>query len=159
MGWWRRGIIKLTLQIERWDIMEYRRFNNKLVVRLDKGEDIVESIKELAKKEKIRLGSVSGLGAVNKARVGLFNVDTKEYHSVDLSGDMEIVSLTGNISEMNGEVYLHLHIALGDSEYNVKGGHLNQAIISATGEIIIDVIDGAVERELNEDVGLNLIKF
>lgn len=139
--------------------MEYRRFNNKLVVRMDKGEEIVESIKELAKKEKIKLGSVSGLGAVNKAKIGLFNVNTKEYYSVDLSGDMEIVSLTGNISQINGEVYLHSHIALGDTEYNVKGGHLNLAVISATGEIIIDIIDGDVDREFNDDVGLNLLKF
>lgn len=139
--------------------MEYKKFQNKYVVRLNSGEDIVESIKEIAKKESIRLGTVSGIGAVNKATVGLFELAKKEYHSTELTGDMEIVSLAGNITEMNGEVYVHLHIALSDSTYNVKAGHLNSAIISATGEIFIDVIDGVVDREKDEDIGLNLLKF
>ena len=72
---------------------------------------------------------------------------------------MEITSLLGNVSQMNGEVYLHLHITLADENYNVHGGHLTSAVISATGEIIIDTIDGIVDREFDEEVGLNLFKF
>lgn len=58
---------------------------------------------------------------------------------------------------MNGEIYLHLHIGLFDSKYNIYGGHLTSAIISGTGEIIIEEIDGEIEREFNEEVGLNLL--
>ncbi|HLS52530.1 MAG TPA: PPC domain-containing DNA-binding protein [Tissierellaceae bacterium] len=139
--------------------MEYKRFQDKYLVRLERGEEIVESIEKLAKKENIRLGKVSGIGAVNKATIGLFKADTKEYKSTELTGDMEIVNLTGNISEMDGEVYLHLHIALGDDKYNLYGGHLNSATISVTGELIIDVMEGQVDREYNEEIGLNLLKF
>ncbi len=46
---------------------------------------------------------------------------------------MEITSLVGNISQMNGEVYLHIHINLANEENKVFGGHLTSAIISATG--------------------------
>jgi len=60
---------------------------------------------------------------------------------------------------MNGEPYIHLHIALANSEHNVKAGHLNMAVISATGEIIIEAIDGYVDREFDDDIGLNLLKF
>ena len=58
---------------------------------------------------------------------------------------------------MNGEVYLHLHINLADSTYNTFGGHLNSAVIGGVGELIIEEIDGEVERRLNEEVGLNLL--
>ena len=139
--------------------MLYKKVNNKYVVRLNIGEDIVESVKKLAQEQHIRLGTVTGIGAVNKAEIGLFNTETREYHSTTLEEDMEIVSLAGNISEMNGEVYVHLHIALSNSEYNVKAGHLNMAVISATGELFIEVIDGHVDREFNEDIGLNLLKL
>jgi predicted DNA-binding protein with PD1-like motif len=139
--------------------MEYKRFQNKYVVRLNSGDEIVESIKELAKKENIRLGTVSGIGAVNKAKIGLYELAKKEYHSAEFMGDMEIVSLAGNITEMNGEVYIHLHIALSDESYGVKAGHLYSATISATGELFIDVIDGAVDRVKDEKIGLNLIDF
>lgn len=139
--------------------MDYRKFGSKYVIRLEKGEELVESIKIISQKENINLGTITGIGAVNKAKIGLFEIETKEYHSKELTGDMEIVSLSGNISQMDKEVYIHLHIALADDTYRVYGGHLNSAIISATGEIIIDTIDGYVGRKLNQEVGLNLFEF
>lgn len=139
--------------------MIYKKFNNKYIVRLNVGEDIVESVKKFAQEQNIKFGTVTGIGAVNKAKIGLFNTETKEYQSTILEEDMEIISLAGNITEMNGEPYIHLHIALANSEHNVKAGHLNMAVISATGEIIIEAIDGYVDREFDDDIGLNLLKF
>lgn len=137
--------------------MEYRRFGNKYLVRLERGEEIVESIKNLAIKEEIRLGNVIGIGAVDRAKVGLFIIENKEYRSKEFQGNMEIISLTGNISEMNGEAYIHLHIALCDDSYKVIGGHLSHAYISATGEIIIDVLEGIVDRKYSDEIGINLL--
>lgn len=139
--------------------MEFKKFGHKYVVRLEKGEEIVESIKKLCREEGIKLGTISGLGATNRAVIGLFETSSKEYHSKELTGDMEITSLIGNISQMDEEVYLHIHINLADEENNVFGGHLNLAVISATGEVVVDTIEGTVDREFNEKVGLNLFKF
>lgn len=139
--------------------MEFKKFDSKYVIRLEKGEEIVESIKKLCEKEDIKLGTISGIGATNRAVIGLFETNTKEYHSKELTGDMEITSLVGNISQMDGEVYLHIHINLANEENKVFGGHLTSAIISATGEIVIDVIEGVVDRKFDEEVGLNLFKF
>ncbi len=139
--------------------MEFKRFGHKYVVRLEKGEEVVESIKTLCQEEGIKLGIISGIGAANKAVIGLFETSTKEYHSKELTGDMEITSLVGNISQMGGEVYLHIHINLADEKNNVFGGHLTSAVISATGEIFIDVVEGAVDRQFSEEIGLNLFKF
>ena len=137
--------------------MKLKKFGNKWVVRIDKGEEIVETLKQLCKKNKIKLGSVSGVGGIERTTVGSFKAKTKEYFSQELTGDYEITSLIGNISTMNGEIYLHLHITISDSNNNAFGGHLNSAIISTTGEIIIEEIDGEIEREFNEEVRLNLL--
>lgn len=139
--------------------MEFRKFEDKYIIRLEKGEDIVESLNEFVNKQDIRLGKVTGIGAVNSIEIGLFHTKKKEYHSKKIEGDMEIVSLAGNISTMKGEKYLHLHIAVGDEDLKVHGGHLNSAIVSATAEIIIDVIDGQIDRQFSDEIGLNLIKF
>lgn len=139
--------------------MEYQKFGNKYVVRLDKGEEILACLKALCKENGIRLGAVTGIGAVNKAVVGLFETTTKTYHPKEFTGDMEISGLVGNISEMNGEVYLHLHATLTDPTYNAFGGHLNSAIVSATAEIVVDAIDGSLDRAFSEEIGLNLFKF
>ncbi|MBM7866299.1 DUF296 domain-containing protein [Heliobacterium gestii] len=139
--------------------MHYRRLGSKWLVRLDRGDEIVTSLKELVKKEGIRLGAVSGIGAVGRATIGLFESATKQYHSREVTGDMEIASLTGNISELNGEAYLHLHITLTDATNAAFGGHLSAATISCTGEIIIDGMEGQADRAFSEEIGLNLLKF
>lgn len=110
-------------------------------------------------KENIRLAQVTGLGAINDFTAGVYNTVTKEYHSIQFQGAFEIVSLTGTVTRKDGDVYLHLHIAAGDEEGHVHGGHLNRATISATAEIQIQVIDGEIGREFSQEIGLNLFKF
>ena len=139
--------------------MNYKKFDDKYVVRIDKGEEIVESLRSFCKEKDITLGSVVGLGAVDEVKIGLFETSSKEYHGTELHGDHEITNLTGNISTKDGEIYLHLHINLADSKYNTYGGHLNYAVVSGTCELVITEINGEVEREFNEEVGLNLYKF
>ncbi len=60
---------------------------------------------------------------------------------------------------MNDDVYAHLHMSAGNDKGEVFGGHLNRAIVSATCEMIINIIDGKVDRYHDDEIGLNLFKF
>ena len=139
--------------------MDYRRFGRTVVLRIDRCEEILAQLKAMALRENIRLASVRALGAVGDFTVGVFKTSEKKYYANRFTGDFEIVSLTGTISTMNGEYYAHLHMAAGDEQGRVFGGHLNEAIVSATCEMVVEVIDGQVDRAFDEDVGLNLFKF
>ena len=139
--------------------MDYRRFGKTIVARIDKGEEVLTQLKNIALKEEIKLASVRALGATNDFTVGVFKVEEKKYYANHFTGDFEIVSLTGTISTMNGEYYAHLHMSAGDEQGRVFGGHLNEAHISATCEMVIEVIDGQVDRVRDEAVGLNLFHF
>ena len=139
--------------------MEYRKFGNTIFARIDRGEEILEKLKEISVKENIKLAHVSALGATNDFTVGVFNVDEKKYYANSFSGNFEIVSLTGTVTTMDGEFYAHLHMSAGNDKGEVFGGHLNRARISATCEMVITVTDGKVERKFNEDVVLNLFDF
>ena len=139
--------------------MNFKRFGEKYVIRIDKDEKIVETLIKVCVANEITNGNITGIGAVSKAKIGLFKPEEKKYFSKELLGDYEITSLNGNISTMNGEVYLHLHINLADEEYKTFGGHLNEAVVSATCEVIIEKIEGRVERELDIETGLNLLKI
>lgn len=139
--------------------MEYNQFGNKVIMRIDKGEEVLATVKHFCVEHKIRLASVSAIGAINKASVGIFNQDTREYHSKDFSGSMEIVSLMGTITQMQGEVYAHFHIVLTDSLFHAIGGHLNAAWVGATCELVLDLIDGQVDRKFSGEIGLNLFNF
>ena len=61
--------------------MEYRRFNNTIVARIDKGEEILEQIKAIALKEQIKLANINALGATNDFTVGVFKTTEKKYYS------------------------------------------------------------------------------
>ena len=139
--------------------MDYKRFENTIIARLDKGEEVLEQLEVIAKKEQIRLASVSALGATNDITVGVFRTEEKKYYANHFTGDMEIVSLTGTVSTMKGSYYAHLHMSAGDDHGHVFGGHLNRCVISATCEMVIQIIDGTVDREFNEEVGLNTFCF
>lgn len=139
--------------------MQFKKFENKYILRLDKGEEIVETLTKFCKENGVKLGFVSGIGATNKAKVGFFNVDTKEYSGKEFTGNLEICSLVGNISTQKGEPYIHLHATISDEEHRCFGGHLNYAYVSATFEVIIGEVDGSVDREFSEEIGLNLYKF
>ncbi|MBM6739106.1 PPC domain-containing DNA-binding protein [Faecalicatena fissicatena] len=139
--------------------MEYRRFENTIIARIDKGEEILDKVKEIALKENIKLASVQALGAISQFTVGVFKTDEKKYLANEFEGAFEIVSLTGTINTMDGEFYAHLHMSAGDEKGQVFGGHLNRARVSATCEMVITVIPGNVDRKYSEEIGLNLFQF
>ncbi len=139
--------------------MEYQKKNQTIIARIEKGEEILEKIKEIALKENIKLAHVSAIGATNDFTVGVFKTVEKKYDANTFTGDFEIVSLSGTINTMNDEFYTHIHMSAGDVNGHVFGGHLNRAIVSATCEMVITIIDGKVDRYFDEEIGLNLFKF
>ena len=139
--------------------MQYRAFGNKIVARIDRGEEIIASLVRLCSAEDIALASVSAIGAVGAFTVGVFSPEDKTYKSNAFKGDYEIVSLVGTVTKKDDSPYVHLHMSAGDGRGGVFGGHLNEAFVSATCEMVIDVIDGAVGRRYSRDIGLNLFEF
>ena len=139
--------------------MDYRKYNDTFIIRLDKGEEVVECLKEICRENQITLGSITGFGTANLAQIGLLNTETKIYLPHAYTGDMEITSLNGTVSQMNGEVYLHIHANLALPSHEVIGGHLDYAMVSAVAEIVVRSIDGIAEREYSDTAGVNLLKF
>ena len=139
--------------------MDYRRFNDTIVLRIDRGEEIIETVKTVAEKEHIRLASVEALGATDDFTVGVYDVPTKHYDQKTFTGPHEIVLLVGTITEKDGAFYQHLHMSAGNKNCEVVGGHLNRATVSATCEMVIRILDGAVDRKTDPEIGINLLRF
>ena len=139
--------------------MQYRVFGDTYVVRLQRGEEVLACLRELCEKESISLGTVSAIGAVNHVVVGVYRVDEQKYVANTFDGVMELTSLMGNITEKDGEPYLHLHATFGDLTGKVFGGHLNEAVVSATCELFVRKVEGHVGRRLDPETGLNIFDF
>ena len=139
--------------------MDYRRFNDTIVLRIDRGEEIIEKVREVAEQEHVRLAEISALGATDDFTVGVYDVEAKRYDSKTFQGPHEIVSLVGTITEKDGAFYQHLHLSAGNQDCAVVGGHLNRAVVSVTCEMVIRILSGAVDRRPDPETGINLMRF
>jgi len=139
--------------------MEFQKFTSHYIIRIERDEEIVQTLSDFCENQQIYLGKISGIGAVKEAEIGFFEVASKQYHSNIMRGDLEITNLAGNISKMSEKPYLHLHVTLSNNEHKCFGGHLNRAIVSATCEIILEKIDGKIDRFFDEEIGLNLLQL
>ena len=139
--------------------MEYRRLGNTYMVRIDWGEDIMVQLKELCEKESVRLGRVEAIGAADRAVIGVYDLEKKEYSTEEISEFMEITGLNGSITEMDGKPYIHLHATLADRNHRVHGGHVIEMRVGATCEMFVTVPEGKVDRKKDEELGINLWSF
>ncbi len=82
-------------------------------------------------------------------------METGRYSDLQLPNFMELTNLSGNVSALDGETYLHVHITLADEHGHAFGGHLKSAIIGATAEIFMTVFDTNIDRARDDATGLN----
>ena len=136
--------------------MQYKPFGNTYMIRIDPGEEIVENLKKFCEEEQIRLARVEAIGATDHAVIGVYDLGKKEYYPETINEFMEITSLNGNITEMHGKPYVHLHTTLADQQHGIHGGHVLEMRVGATCEMFVTVLDGEVKRQKDEELGTNL---
>lgn len=139
--------------------MEYRKYGDTYMARIDVGEEIMQSLLSLCEKEGIRLAQVTAIGAVDKAKIGVYDLQEQRYHAEELNGFMEITNLSGSVTQMDGKPYIHLHTTLADRQNAVHGGHLIEMRVGATCEMFVRTLVGEVTRQKDENLGINLWKF
>ena len=139
--------------------MQYTNFGNTWMLRIDLGEGIMESLKRMCEQEGIRLAQVTAIGAADHGVIGVYDLAEQKYHEEELDGFMEITSLNGSVTSVNGSPYIHLHATLADQEHRLHGGHVISMRVGATCEMFVQALDGEVTRERNEELGINLWKF
>jgi predicted DNA-binding protein with PD1-like motif len=125
---------------------------------LDKGEELIYALTDFAKEKEISFASVSGIGAASNVTIAIFSSADRKYIERTFSGDLELVSLMGNITKLETEnPKLHLHAVIAGDDLSAHAGHLISAQISITGELIINTYPEKIERKLDEETGLMLI--
>lgn len=139
--------------------MDYRVFGKDVIVRMDPGDEVLTQLKAVCEKEHICLAEVSALGALKEFSVGLYDTTKKQYFANDIQKPVEVTSLWGTVTTQNGAFYAHLHMSAADVDAREYGGHLQRAVVSATLEMVIRVLDGRVERRFDPEIGLNLMEF
>ena len=139
--------------------MDYKRFDDKIVLRLKKGEKIIQSLEKLANEANISAAHFQGIGAVNELKIGLMKPGDEDYTWDIYKEDLEITSLIGNITTFEDKPVVHTHITCANVDSKVIGGHLGEATCLFTVEIFVDVIDGNLEKQTDPELGIQIIEF
>ncbi len=127
-----------------------------LAIKLEAGEDLMSSLVQLAKEEKVEAGFVtSGIGMLRGSRVGYFIGD--RYDERTYEGPHELLSLQGSIATRSGEPHIHLHGALANRSHDVVGGHLFEATVHVVCEMLVTVFEGKSFKRTDSGPVLKLL--
>lgn len=125
--------------------------------RLPHNGDLLVSIKEAFKKSNIKMGFFVAIGAVQYAKMAFYNQEDHKYHEFSVDEPAEILNCTGNVSELDGETFVHAHITLGLKDGTTKGGHLVEGTKIFACELFAIPLDGEqLKRSFDDVTGLKL---
>ena len=142
--------------------MDYRKFDEKLYVRLDRGDEIINTISDVCKRECLTAAQIQGIGGCSCVTVGIFDLEKKAYNETTVSGMLEMISLDGNLTIYEEKPYLHVHAVFAyeeDGAPKVIAGHLLKAEIGLTGEIVLTPAKGSISRKYIEELGIRVWDF
>jgi uncharacterized protein len=139
--------------------MRYQAAGGVFVVRLDPEEEIVTALASFCEANRIDAGTVSGIGSARHAVIAFFDRDRREYESMTIEEDTEIASLTGNVALKDGKAFLHLHATLASRRFQVFAGHLMEARVASTTEVVIRPAEGWIQRAFDPQSGLYLLEL
>jgi uncharacterized protein len=132
--------------------------NRRYFLRFDIGEELVKSLQDFLISEKISSASLQGIGSCSEVVLGFYNSKSKEYEKTVLKEDLEVVSLLGNVSVMENRPATHIHGVFSGKDFASKSGHVFSLVVSATCEIFLINLEGELNRGLNSEFNLNLLK-
>ena len=136
--------------------MKFRIDNSRVFMTLTKGDFINQTFESFAETKGVGCAWLNGIGALENPEIGYYSIKDKKYHRKQFTGEFELTSLTGNITMKEGNPFAHTHITFSDTNYQVYGGHLFDAKITAAGEFLILIGTEYIAREMNHSIGLPL---
>lgn len=130
---------------------------DQYILSFARGEELMTGLKEFAEENNIKAAVFSVIGAAQELELAWYDVDVKQYTKQSFFGKYEIASLIGNIATMQSKIIVHNHGVFSDREMKTIGGHMNKLVVAAACEIHLQKLEGKLEREYSEEIGLNLL--
>ncbi len=133
--------------------------NNTYLLVLKKGDLVMEKLRKFHEIVDYNFCKVEAIGALKSIELGYAHVTDNgvRYSYKTFEGDHELISFNGSISLLNGESLPHIHLAIADETFSTYGGHLKEAEVAVTLELIITVYEEKVTRGLNNIFKIGII--
>lgn len=127
------------------------------VVVFDKGDEPYSLLTEFARENRITAASLTAVGAFARATLAYFDPVDKEYVDIPIDGQVEVLSLIGDIALSDDEPQVHAHVAVGHKDGSTQGGHLRNAEVFPTLEVVVTETPAHLRKRHDPATGLTLI--
>jgi len=129
----------------------------RLAIVFSTGEEMVRGLTDLARDQHISTAHFTGIGALRAGTLGYFDITRREYRRFGIDEQVEVLSLTGNIALEGEHPKVHAHIVVGRFNGSTLGGHLLEAHIRPTLEIVLVESPHYLRRTFDPASGLALL--
>jgi predicted DNA-binding protein with PD1-like motif len=126
---------------------------------LEPDEDPVAVLTKAAREHELAGSQITGIGAFSRATLGYFDRGRREYDRIPIEEQVEVLSLIGDVAhDENGERVIHVHCVVGLRDGTTRGGHLLEARVWPTLEVIVTEWPAYLRKRFNPEIGLALIE-
>jgi uncharacterized protein len=124
----------------------------------DKGDEAISGLKAFATEHHLSGSHFTAIGAFEDVTLGYFEREKKSYKKMALREQVEVLVLDGDVAKKeDGELEVHAHVVVGRSDGTTRGGHLLEAHVWPTLEVIMEESPGELHRKMDPESGLALI--
>ncbi len=129
------------------------------VLIFDKGDEVVSGLTRFAEEQRLGGSRFTAIGAFSDVSLGYFDRERKDYRKIPIDEQVEVLVLAGDIALRDGLPQVHAHVVIGKTDGTAHGGHLLEAHVWPTLELILVESPQHLQRKLDEETGLALIRL
>lgn len=138
--------------------MKVTKTDHSYVVKIEPGESVIASLTDFCTEEGIVNAELRGIGAVEWVSCGYYALPEKKYYFTQYDEMVEVVSMQGNVMLKDGKPFVHMHAVFTNTKNEAFGGHVEEMRVGVTLEVIVTPLGSQIERHLDEEIGLFLMK-
>lgn len=123
----------------------------------EEGDEVAEGLKRFAGEQRLGASHFSAIGAFSDVTIGFFVLEKKDYNKIHINEQVEVLSLIGDVAFEGNESRIHAHVVVGKADGSAHGGHLMQAHVRPTLEVVLTESPKHLWRKPDSKTGLALI--
>src|ERR1700691_4998733 len=121
------------------------------------GDEAFSGLLEFAETYHVTSAHFTAIGALNKATLGWFDPQRKVYKKIPIDGQHEVIGMSGDIALYQEKPVVHTHMVVGSPDGSTRAGHLLEAYVSPTLEVMVTVDPVALPKRFDPETDLTLI--